>query len=245
MEIKKCSKCKKIKPLEDFYKNKSDSSGYGAYCKECSKTYHKDNRERRNNQSKEWYKNNYKHRKEYRKTNFVKYRENLKRWRLKNLEKARAYINKYNSKKYKENPYFKLNHNISTAINKTLKRNKGGYHWETLVNYTSEELKKHIERQFKPGMSWSNYGKWHIDHIIPISYFEFNSPYDDEFQICWSLNNLKPLWSKENISKNNKIRFENEAEYKKVSNEIINYIKIIVKQAKGLRLGWLRLKELE
>ena len=30
-----------------------------------------------------------------------------------------------------------------------------------------ETFKKHIEQQFTEGMSWENYGEWHIDHKIP------------------------------------------------------------------------------
>ena len=54
-------------------------------------------------------------------------------------------------------------------------------------------------------MSWDNYGKWHIDHIIPIDFFIFTKPEDQEFQYCWSLNNLQPLWRLDNIKKSNKI----------------------------------------
>ena len=56
-------------------------------------------------------------------------------------------------------------------------------------------------------MSWDNYGRngWEIDHIKPISSFNFNSYKDKEFKECWSLENLQPLWAEENIRKSNKI----------------------------------------
>ena len=65
----------------------------------------------------------------------------------------------------------------------------------------------HIESQFKEGMSWKNHGihGWHIDHIRPISSFNFESCNDPEFKECWALENLQPLWAKENLSKSNKI----------------------------------------
>ena len=68
-----------------------------------------------------------------------------------------------------------------------------------------KELMKHIEGLFDLGMSWENYGKWHIDHIIPIAAFSYTSTHDAEFKKCWSINNLRPLWAKENQSKNSKI----------------------------------------
>ena len=63
----------------------------------------------------------------------------------------------------------------------------------------------YLERQFKDGMNWNNYGKWHVDHKIPVSFFEFSSYNDWEFKYCWSLNNLQPLWAEENLRKWNKI----------------------------------------
>ncbi len=54
-------------------------------------------------------------------------------------------------------------------------------------------------------MTWDNYGKWHIDHTIPISVFNFNRYTDIDFKRCWSLKNLSPMWAKENLVKHNKI----------------------------------------
>ena len=42
-----------------------------------------------------------------------------------------------------------------------------------LLGCTSQELKKHLAKQFKPEMNWENYGTyWEVDHIIPISRFD-------------------------------------------------------------------------
>lgn len=65
--------------------------------------------------------------------------------------------------------------------------------------YTSEDLRKHISSLFKENMSFENYGKWHIDHITPVSQFLFLG--QDEFDECWSLDNLQPLWRHDNIMK--------------------------------------------
>lgn len=83
---------------------------------------------------------------------------------------------------------------------------KGDVSWPEMVEYTAEELKNHLERQFLKGMKWENYGKygWHVDHIVPVSDFNFTSSEDPEFKACWALGNLRPLWSKENHSKHAK-----------------------------------------
>lgn len=43
-------------------------------------------------------------------------------------------------------------------------------------------------------MSWDNMGKyWEIDHIIPLNLFHYNTEQDEQFKVCWSLANLRPL----------------------------------------------------
>jgi hypothetical protein len=101
----------------------------------------------------------------------------------------------------------KLNGRMSTMIYLALRKNKARYRWETLVGYTVDDLRKHLESRFKDGMTWDLFrqGKIHIDHIIPRSFFSYNKPEDQEFQYCWSLDNLQPLWARDNRSKHNKI----------------------------------------
>lgn len=77
-----------------------------------------------------------------------------------------------------------------------------------LLGYTSEQLKTHIERQFANGMSWANYGtglgKWHIDHIIPLASFSYETPDTEDFRAAWALTNFRPLWDEENRKKHAK-----------------------------------------
>ena len=56
-------------------------------------------------------------------------------------------------------------------------------------------------------MSWNNQGKhgWVLDHIIPRKFFQYTSTEDVEFKYCWSLNNLQPLWEKDNREKSDRI----------------------------------------
>ena len=81
---------------------------------------------------------------------------------------------------------------------------KQGRAWAKLLPYSMDQLMRHLERQFLPGMGWHNMGTWEIDHIVPQSAFNFASPDDADFQACWALTNLRPLWSRENESKKDK-----------------------------------------
>jgi len=79
---------------------------------------------------------------------------------------------------------------------------KAGRRWESLVGYTVDQLRVHLEKKFAPDMTWDNHGThWHIDHKIPIAAFNFKTPDDIDFKKCWSLKNLQPLESKANLIK--------------------------------------------
>jgi len=93
---------------------------------------------------------------------------------------------------------------MSRSIRYSLKGDsKGGQKWQKLVGYTTEQLKDHLEKQFEPWMNWENHGRdgWHIDHIIPVSAFNFETPEDIDFKRCWALKNLRPLAANENFRK--------------------------------------------
>jgi len=102
-------------------------------------------------------------------------------------------------------PQEKLTRNMSNAVYRVLKQNKGGQSWQDLVGYSAEELKQHLQKQFKEGMTWENYGQWHVDHIVPIRSFTYDKPTDTDFLECWSIENLQPLWGAENSSKGCKV----------------------------------------
>jgi hypothetical protein len=67
------------------------------------------------------------------------------------------------------------------------------------VGCTAEYLRSHIESKFAEGMSWQNYGKWHIDHIKPCAAFDLSM--ESEVKKCFHWTNLQPLWAKENLQK--------------------------------------------
>jgi len=68
------------------------------------------------------------------------------------------------------------------------------------------ELREHLEKQFKPGMTWENYGPvWHVDHRKPCAQFDFSIP--SHRQECFHWTNLQPLFAGENIKKGDNYDF--------------------------------------
>lgn len=72
---------------------------------------------------------------------------------------------------------------------------------EDVVGCSFLELKKHLQDLFQEGMNWDNYGKWHIDHIVPLSTAKCQ---EDVIRLC-HYTNLQPLWAEDNIRKGAKV----------------------------------------
>lgn len=133
-------------------------------------------------------------------------RELNKAGSLPHLREARR---QWRAKRYREDPKFALNDFMRCGILKSLGDKKDGNSWTAFVDYTVDDLKAHLERQFLPGMTWDNRGinGWHIDHILPISSFDYDSPDHPDFKACWALTNLRPMWGGDNIRKKDKRLF--------------------------------------
>lgn len=98
----------------------------------------------------------------------------------------------------------RINRNLSEVIRRHFREFKAGKPlggWKAVVGYSLQDLKEHLEAQFKPGMSWNNYGEWSIDHIRPKASYFFLSADDPQFKELWALDNLQPLWALENSYK--------------------------------------------
>lgn len=120
----------------------------------------------------------------------------------KDIEKSRKICREFYYRR-KQDVQYRIHDAISSSIYDAIKKNKNGRSWEKLVGFTLSDLMIHLQKLFQPEMSWKNYGKWHIDHVIPRSRFHFQTAEDPEFKRCWALSNLQPLWAADNIRKYN------------------------------------------
>ena len=191
MESKKCSKCGEIKSVDEFMPRRDRPAGFHSACRAC-------NRKRQQSAEIKEY-----HRK-YNQANREAKIEYSKKYRLAHIEQVRE----YEKKRKKNDVVYRLRKRTSSTIANAIKKAGSSKQGESVMKYlpyTMEQLKEHLEKQFVEGMSWDNYGEWHIDHIYPQSKLPYTSMDEPNFQKCWELKNLQPLWAKENISKGDKI----------------------------------------
>lgn len=111
----------------------------------------------------------------------------------------------FRNQRYKTDIQYNLNSRIRVSLNKSLKKN--GRKSKNILGFTFDQLKLHLETTLRNDMTWEMYlqGKIHIDHIIPLEAFEFQTFESESFKLCWSLKNLKLEWDKDNVSKNDKL----------------------------------------
>jgi hypothetical protein len=94
---------------------------------------------------------------------------------------------------------FRLKAILRARLNGAIKDNHKSGSAVRDLGCSIEDLKKHLESQFQEGMNWSNYGSWHIDHIIPLAAFDLSNP--NELKSACHYSNLQPLWAKDNLLK--------------------------------------------
>lgn len=225
--MKICSKCKIEKDKNQFSVDNYSKTGLTSRCKQCRNEfnknsenckllrikYKKENSDLIKLQTKEYYIKNkdeiLKKNKKWKSENKERHNFLVKEWSKNNKEKIANYSKKNRSKinnrvlnRMNTNPLYKLRRSISCRVASMFKVNgwKKNGRTETILGCKFEIAKEYLEKQFVDGMNWDNHGKWHIDHIKPLSLAVTE---DELIELC-HYTNLQPLWAKDNISKSNK-----------------------------------------
>jgi len=110
------------------------------------------------------------------------------------------YNKKYCKERYNKDPIFMISKRLRSRLSHAIREafiDKGRVSAIKHLGCSVDFLKIHLESQFTPGMTWSNYGEWHIDHIKPLS----SAVGEIELYSLVKYNNLQPLWAKDNMSK--------------------------------------------
>lgn len=203
---------------EYFNKQKTGKLGLRADCKNCKKEKNKEWREANKGYNKQYCKKNKERVKE-------QVRDRYKRWykKTKNKEKVKSYYTQWceeNKKiiRLKKKEYvrkrrnndigYRILCNCRTRLCHAVKgKNKSASTME-LIGCSIEQLLEHLESQFQDGMTWDNYGEWHIDHIKPCAMFDFTK--EEDQRECFHYTNLQPLWAEDNLRKSDKYIEEDE-----------------------------------
>jgi hypothetical protein len=190
--MKSCSKCNKTldNSCFNFIKRKGVKH-LKAACKSCQSLY--ENKRRLEN---------------------LEYaREKQYRWFSENKEKHYDLVKEYQqtNKKYLKD---KRKQRLSSDLNYRIARNLRSRLWHAIkkskdnvsavsdLGCSIEDLKTFLSIMFQPGMTWENYGTWHIDHVIPLSNFDLTC--SDQLKKACHYTNLQPMWASENASKQNR-----------------------------------------
>ena len=97
---------------------------------------------------------------------------------------------------------FRLSTYLRNRLYKATKRNSKSGSAIKDLGCTMEFFRKYLEARFQSGMTWDNYGKWHIDHIKPLSRFDLTDR--NQFLQATHYTNLQPLWATDNKKKGNR-----------------------------------------
>jgi hypothetical protein len=123
-------------------------------------------------------------------------------WQRNNRDRVTARHNE----RYCQDPQFRMQVLLRGRLRQALQRKRLlGYKSKSAARLTGcsmEFLIEHLEAHFQEGMTWKNFGAWHIDHIRPVDSFDLT---DAKQQVaCFHYSNLQPLWAIDNLRKGNR-----------------------------------------
>ncbi len=198
-----CSRCKlELPATREYFAWRSDNGKLRGQCRRCLNHLHKPAEVRyRERLGAEFVARRRRAYYEREKSSGVHQRRS-REYRVNNWERVREIEKRY-QEPIRATPKGRITDNVRRAIRTSLERKHGQLNgrFVSALPYRIEHLVERLESLFRSGMSWANYGEWHIDHISPIASFDYSSVDDPEFQSCWALDNLQPLWASENLSK--------------------------------------------
>jgi hypothetical protein len=178
MTDKKCSMCGQLKSESSFYMKRPALGQRYSQCIECWKV-----------KTKAWWAGNP-----------GKITAYCRKWAAKNPIHTRSVYREMKRRK-DAIPSSRFASRVRSAVSNSIVRGSKRIPTYDLLGYSKESLMAHLERQFSRGMTWENYGEWHIDHITPLASFGVIVGGGSEFRAAWALANLRPLWASDNIRK--------------------------------------------
>jgi hypothetical protein len=206
VEYKNCSHCHENRELSEYVNCPASWDSLRPTCNVCLHETRVENKERITAYNKDYWQKT-------KEEQTIKNRE----WKENNRDRYNKYMREYKRDWEKEqrrtNPQFKMAKNLRTRLYVALRDQSAKKDVRTfdLIGCDQSFLRGWLEAKFRPGMTWENYGKWHIDHIKPCASFDLTDL--EQQKECCSYKNLQPLWAHDNISKGCKIMNTDEGYY--------------------------------
>jgi hypothetical protein len=129
------------------------------------------------------------------------YKNNVETLREKNKKLIRKKNNEWKNNKRKTDGFYRMKINLRHRLRNYLFEESKSKRTYDIVGLDKLEFKSYVESKFTEGMTWENYGKWHLDHIIPLCQAKDNN----DALLLNHYTNLQPLWAEDNLRKNRKI----------------------------------------
>lgn len=200
----RCGRCGETKPVEDFGKDSRNIIGLQSSCKACQKAMYNAKKsdpefvDRRRVNARRW-----------NAENPERHAANKQRWNEANPDAVKLHRDR-SREKFLQNTSKKLSVRLRVRLSDALRRQIRGMEDRGRgasavrdLGCTLHELMDHLEAKFQPGMSWDNYGQWHIDHIVPLVSYDLTDP--EQCKRACHFSNLQPMWASENIRKGAKV----------------------------------------
>lgn len=172
---------------------------------EQKKEYSAANRKRITAASRPWYEENRSRLLGYKRSWYQENKERLKSKSISYYQANRDAVNAYHRNRSASVPHVRQKKALLSMLRKMLERvgKSKNQRAHLVLGYSLQQFVSKLEFQFVEGMSWENYGLWHIDHKIPIAHFRRRG--ETRPHIVNSLANLQPLWAADNISKSDSL----------------------------------------
>jgi hypothetical protein len=134
--------------------------------------------------------------------------ENTKKWHKENKER----INFLARERKRKNPSIRIKANLRKRLSTLVSKAIAKKHSQTmdLLGCDIIFFLEYLQNKFTEGMTLENYGKWHLDHIIPCYYFDLIDI--EEQKKCFHFTNIQPMWAIDNLRKNKHIKCVKELE---------------------------------
>lgn len=220
--VKRCPRCGTEKPTSAFGKDRTRADGLCSGCRDCKreqlarrKAMRGDELRKKDRDYKRGNPEVNRRRREARQANLDGARRYQREYLLANPDKRIAYRKSnrerqgaerlleyhraWKRKQRESNPVYRLACAARCRIGQFMRYRGFTKSLRTLemIGCSWPAFAQHIEAKFSPGMTFENYGEWHLDHIVPLASATNDA---DVIRLC-HYSNLQPLWAAENRRK--------------------------------------------